>query len=174
MACFHACLSMTDTAINHSRGFYFALPRLLVSFLGERPLRCENNFGEALFAGAMAVFLPWLALLELTGTLECSLGWVSAIVLLAAVTPLWLIVFYLNSLLIGLFRKGRLMRNYTNRTIQGAAALIIVALSSVCIAFSHSAIRWIGLAMLTLIALDLFAAVALPLANDPPSSLVKE
>jgi hypothetical protein len=51
--------------------------------------------------------------------------------------------------------------------------LIIVTLSSVCIAFSESLVHWLGIAMLTLIALDLLAAVALPLANDPPSS-VKE
>ena len=165
---------MIETATNHSRGFYFALPRLLVSFLGERPLRSENSFGEALFAGAIAVVLPWLALLELTGSFQCSLGWLSAIALLAAVTPLWLIVFYLNSLLIGLFRRARVLRNYTNRTLQGVVALIIVTLSSVCVAFSESHIRWAGLMTLTLIALDLFAAVALPLANDPPSSAVKE
>jgi hypothetical protein len=165
---------MTTTATNHSRGFYFALPRLLLSFLGERPFHAENNFGEALFAGGIAVALPWLALLEVTGAFDCPLGWMSAIALLAAVFPLWLIVFYLNSLLIRLFRKAQLFKNYANRTLQNAVVLGIVTLCSLYLAFSESFIRWIGVTMLTLIALDLFSAVALPLANDPPSSPVRE
>jgi hypothetical protein len=164
---------MRHATIDYSHGFYFALPRLLVCFLGERPLRSENNFGEALFAGGILLVLPWLALLELTGAFRCRLGWLSAMALLAAVIPLWLILFYLNSLLIGICRKARLLTNYPNRMVQHALALTIVVLSSVVVAFSESFIHWLGIAMLTLIALDLFAAVALPLTNDPPSS-VKE
>src|SRR4051794_16152272 len=170
MACFHACLSIMQTAADHSHGFYFALPRLLVSFLGERPFRAENNFEEALVAGGIGVVLPLLALLQATGAFDYSLGCTSAIALLAAVIPFWLIVFYLNSLLIGVFRKGRLFKHYTNRTLQNAVVLGMLTLCSLYLAFSESLIRWIGFAMLTLIALDLFAAVALPLANDPPSS----
>ena len=172
MACFHSGVSMMNAATDHSRGFYFALPRLLISFLGERPLRAENNFGEALFAGAVAVVVPWLALLELAHT-TCWLGWITATALLAVVIPLWLIVFYLNSLLIKVLRSAGLLKSYTNRALQNGLAFIVIILSSLCIAFSESPMRWLGLVMLTLISLDLFAAVALPLANDPPSSAVK-
>src|SRR3954471_17394695 len=100
MACFHARLSIMQTAADHSHGFYFALPRLLVSFLGERPSRSENNFAEASLVAAIAVLVPWLALLELTGAFTGSLGGLSAIALLAAVIPLWLLLFYVNSLLL--------------------------------------------------------------------------
>jgi len=158
----------------YSRGFYFALPRLFLSLLGGRPIRSENNFAEALWAGGIAILLLWLALLDMTGAFHCSLGWLSAVTLLAAIIPLWLILFYLNSLLIGLCRKARLLSNYTNRAVQHALALVIVALSSGRLAFSESFVHWIGIAVLTLIAVDLFAAVALPLANHPPSAMVRE
>jgi hypothetical protein len=174
MACFHAGLPLMHERTDYSGGFHFALPRLFLSLLGERPIRSENNFAEALWAGAIAILLPWLALLDMTGAFHCSLGWLSAIALFAAIIPLWLILFYLNSLLIALCRRTRLLTNYPNRTMQHALALIMIALSSARLAFSESLVHWIGIAVLTLIAVDLFAAVALPLAHDPPSATVRE
>jgi hypothetical protein len=154
---------MKPSQTNEHPGSYFALPRLIRALLGEEVARAENNIAEAVVAGTIVLLIPCLAGIQLWALSDDRLCWLAAILLLPAIIPFWLLTLYACSVVIGFTRRCGLLHKIENRTIQHVLVWATIAAMSAFLAFSDSMLHWIGTAVFSLIAINLFAAVSLPL-----------
>lgn len=103
--------------------FYFSLPRLIALFRGGDPARGENNGTEARVAG-LAVYL--ISLLFFAEFIPADLKtWQRAGVFVALVffvCLFWLLILYLNSLIIRVLRFGGIFRGISSRRAQSILA----------------------------------------------------
>lgn len=144
--------------------FYFALPRLIALFRGGDPGRSENNATEARIAG-LAVYL--ISFLFLAGFVPAGLrAWQSVTVfagLVFFVWFFWLLLLYLNSLIIRLLRLGGIFRGIPTRRAQS----ILAGFSTTAMAwsvFQHGSWKGeIGAIWLCAVTLNLVAALVLAL-----------
>ena len=144
--------------------FYFALPRLLNRMRGGSDKISESNAVEAYFGSIVAFMVSFLFVWQLFAG-RCT-GWqvITAVILLVfAVSIFWLLVFYLNSLVIKILRIGGIFRKMANRHAQDILIEVLVAVFAYELAISASWTRWIGIFCLLLLGTNLAAALLLVL-----------
>ena len=142
--------------------FYFALPRLLHRLGGGTDKISEGNTAEAYLGGIVTFLVSFLFAWQLFAD-RCT-GWQAiavGILLLLAVSILWLLVFYLNSLVIKILRIGGIFRKMANRHAQDILIEVLVAVFAYELAISVSWTRWIGISSLLLLGANFVAALLL-------------
>lgn len=142
--------------------FYFALPRLFNRIRGGSDRISESNAVEAYFGSIAAFMMSFLFAWQLFAG-RCT-GWRAiavGILLLFAVSGFWLLVFYINSLIIKTLRIAGIFRQMANRYAQDILIEIIVAVFACELATSISWTRWIGIFCLFLLGLNLATALFL-------------
>jgi hypothetical protein len=146
--------------------FYFALPRLLALFRQGDTRRAEMNGVEA-WTGNIAIFV--VSCLFFARFLPDDLAWWLAAPALIAlpflVVLFWLLVLYLNSLILELLRSCRLFRSLPQR--RGQAVLIGTLTTAMALQLTQrgSFSGEVGAIWLVAVAMNLGAAVILALRD---------
>jgi hypothetical protein len=147
--------------------FYFALPRLLAKFRGGDASRAERNGVEAWAANLAIYLISFLYFSELIP--ELSTWWLRGLILIPLaflVWVFWLLVLYVNSLILKLLQSAGIFRSLSMRRGQGAL-IAAVATAMACALIQRDAIgSEIGAIWLIATAMNLLAAMILGLAND--------
>jgi hypothetical protein len=150
--------------------FYFALPRLLSKMRGGSDSRAETNASEAWLVGAGIYGVSYL---YFTGYLSpVSSWWLFGLLLVAlafGVWLFWLLMFYLNSLILKLLHRLGLFRTIPMR--RGQSVLLVTVATTMAAALLQRGpfVSEIGAIWLTATAMNLVAAVILAFSNGEPA-----
>ena len=144
--------------------FYFSLPRLLSKGLAGRSHRSEGTSLEA-HAGSLIIFaITYFFFVDFGGA--HLTGWkMSAAYLIFAVAVwiFWLVVLYLNSVLIEAGHLFGLFRTTPNRRVQDFLVGLLLTLFAIELWIGDSWRRWVGVGWLAFLSLNVAAAVLLGL-----------
>lgn len=150
--------------------FYFSLPRVVQLVRGRSVIRAESNWIEGYFAGVAVYLLTYLLLTQLA-TPQLSSGSVLWLVLLAfGAWVLWLVLLYVNSLIM---RALRCVGLFTTRSNSRAQNFIIGVETTIFALVLISRPNWprvVGWIWLVIVLLNLAAAIVLAVLrprNDP-------
>ena len=146
--------------------FYFALPRLLAKFRGGDATRAEKNGAEA-WAASLAVYA--ISYLYFADFIPAALSWwmraLIFVVLAFLVWLFWLLVLYLNSLILKLVHSLGLFRSLPMRRGQSVLVASVATAMAVALAFRNSLVSEVGAIWLIATALNLMAAIILAFHN---------
>ena len=150
--------------------FYFALPRLLSKMRGGNASRAENNAVEA-WAGGVGIYaVSYLYFAEyLSEVNNWYLRGLLLVVLAFLVWLFWLLVFYLNSLILKLLHGVGLFRALPRRRGQSILLVTIATAMAVALVQRSSLVSEIGAIWLTANAMNLVAAAILAFSNGDPA-----
>ena len=150
--------------LNMKNAFYFALPRLLNLMRGGTDKVSESNAAES-YLGSIGIFIITFVFgLQLFA--ERFSGWsviAFDLVLVFAVWIFWLIVFYINSLIVKLLRACGLFRETPNRRAQDIFIAIVLAAMAYRLSILHGWLGWIGWLCLCALGANFLAAILLKL-----------
>ena len=139
--------------------YFFSLPRLIATLRGHNVERSERNWLEANVAGTAihVVVFVFVARLLLAGLPS----WQQALLILPFVVflwILWLILFYVNSLLIRVLRMLGLFHRRSDARAQGFVICLITTLCAVLLVIADSWMQVIGIFWIVLVSANLLAA----------------
>ena len=144
--------------------FYFALPRLLNRIRGGTDKVSESNAAES-YLGSIGIFIiTFVFALQLFA--ERFSGWsviAFDLVLVFAVWIFWLIVFYINSLIVKLLRACGLFRGTPNRRAQDIFIAIVLAAMAYRLSILQGWLGWLGLLWLCALGANFLASILLKL-----------
>ena len=150
--------------LNMKNAFYFALPRLLNRIRGGTDKVSESNAAES-YLGSIGIFIITFVFgLQLFA--ERFSGWsviAFDLALVFAVWIFWLIVFYINSLIVKLLRACGLFRETPNRRAQDIFIAIVLAAMAYRLSILHGWLGWIGWLCLCALGANFLAAILLKL-----------
>ena len=151
------------------RQFYFSLFRLIVMFRGGDPRRAESNEFEAWLVGLMIYALHYLffATLFVRPSLE---PWLRALLLVALVFWIWLfwlLLLYINFVIIKALHACGLFRTLPSRRLQSILWGILTTAMAGALLQRSPALREAGAIWLVAVAMNLAAAVILALPRRP-------
>ena len=150
--------------LNMKNAFYFALPRLLNRMRGGTDEVSESNAAEA-YLGSIGIFIITFVFgVQLFA--ERFSGWsviAFDLLLIFAVWIFWLIVFYINSLIVKLLRACGLFRGTPNRRAQDIFIAIVLAAMAYRLSILHGWLGWIGWLCLCALGANFLAAILLKL-----------
>jgi hypothetical protein len=149
-------------------GYYFAFPRLIHRLLGGTAERRENNWVEAYGTGVFIYLLSYVYAVDWFELKRDSvLSLLALIPLLFGMWIFWLVVVYLNSLVI----KALRVAGWIDRSAKpGAQSVLLSALTSLFaldVARMDSVVRWLALAWFVMLALNIFSAAVLAFVPEP-------
>jgi CDP-diglyceride synthetase len=152
--------------------FYFALPRLLAHWRGGNSTRAEKNSVEA-WAGNLAIFgITYLYFARFIP--DGTTWWLSGLMFVALaflVWLFWLLMLYLNSLILKLLRGIGLLRSLPARRGQGILIVATTAAMALALVQNGSFAGEIAALWLTAIAMNLIAAGILAFSNGKAARL---
>ena len=155
---------MTNTKSKIPVGFYFSLPRLLSGVTGRGFHFSEGGFFETCLGSLAVLLIPYLFLVDLV--INHLAGWmafVAGVALLFAIWIFWLVVLYLNSVMIEVLHDLGFFRKVTGRHLQDIFVGIIITFFASELSILNSWVRWIGIFWLIILAMNLLAALSLAL-----------
>jgi hypothetical protein len=150
------------TRSDTSNGFYFALPRLLNRMRGGPDQISEACVVEAYFGSAGIFGVTYVLAWQLFAGRFA--GWrtiLTAALLVIAVWIFWLLIFYLNALVIKALRAGGLLQGTPNRDAQNILVGFILAALAFLLSILQDWTRWIGIFCLLGLGVNFFAMVML-------------
>jgi hypothetical protein len=158
-------------AISAAPRFYFALPRLLAKWRGGDPIRAERNGTEAWLGGIATYAISYLFFLQFIP--HALNPWVQAVVLVAlsfVVLLVWLVLLYVNSLLIKVARLGGIFRSIPDR--RGQSILIGATVTAMAWALVQrgGSMSEIGAIWIVAVTMNLIAAALLALNHESRGS----
>ncbi len=150
-------------------GYAFALPQLGARLAGREvrraPLSCWETYGTGIFIFALSAVFAGRLILPLVRPTFLQL--LVILVLPFLIWVAWLLLFYVISLVIALFRKLGLYSATTNNRFQH---VVIVALSTLLAALlvrdASGWIRLLGAAWIALVALNFLSIVILRILHE--------
>jgi len=155
---------------NEPTDYYFALLRLGGKFLGKNARRSEGTWAEAHFAGVAVYLVSYLFAAHLLLPFLSSWSIAPAMfALLFALWFFWLIVLYLNSLIVRLCWSWGLFKDLSANRIQSVLVGILTSVFAAELMVAGRWTRWIGIAWIVAVMLNLSAALLLAL-NEEESS----
>ncbi len=161
---------MSGVSPNEYAGSYFALPRFIAKLRGRSSVRSEGNWLEAYLAGAAVYLISYLFAANL---LVAKLGsWQAVIVLpilLFAIWIFWLIVLYVNSLIVKACWICGLCTDLPRNRIQSVLMGILTTAFAAQLIAAGSWMRWVGASWIIAVALNLTAALLFALFHDERS-----
>lgn len=143
--------------------FYFALPRALTLLFGGNGQRSESNGLEATIVGGWIYSVHYLFFATNLMPL-LSTRWLLPIYLVAIailIWPLWLLLIYLNSLMIKFLRLFGLFGNLPIRRAQNILWGVVTTVMAGDVLRSHPLMWQLALFWLLAVVLNLFASLAL-------------
>jgi hypothetical protein len=150
--------------------FYFALPRLLAKWRGGDPKRAEKNAVEAWLAG-LAVFGVSYLYFEIL--IPDATAWWARVMMFVALAFLvwlfWLLVLYVNSMILKSIQRFGLFRSLPMRRGQSVLIATTTAAMAIALVQRDSFASEIGAIWLTATALNLVAAAILAFSNGEPA-----
>jgi hypothetical protein len=150
--------------------FYFALARLLSKMGGGNASRAETNASEAWLVGAGIYAVSYL---YFAGYLSTISSWwlfgLLLVVLAFGVWLFWLLMFYLNSLILKLLHSVGLFRTIPIRRGQSVLLVSVATAMAAALLQRGSFLREIGAIWLTATAMNLAAAAILAFSNGEPA-----
>jgi len=150
--------------------FYFALLRFLAKMRGGDPTRAESNAAEAWF-GSVAVYgISYLFFAAFVP--EAFSWWMRGLFFVALaflVMLFWLLMLYLNSLILKLLHTVGLFRSLPMRRGQSVLLVFTATAMAVAIAQRDSIVSELGAIWLIAVTMNLLAAMILALGNGDPS-----
>jgi hypothetical protein len=149
------------------RQFYFSLFRLIVLFRGGDPRRAESNGLEAWLVGLMiyAIHYVFFAALFIQPTLG---PWLRALLLVALVFWIWLfwlLLLYINSVVIKALHACGLFRTIPPRRLQSILWGILTTAMACALLESSPTLREVGAIWLVAVAMNLIAAAILAFSD---------
>ena len=155
---------------NESNGYYFALPRLGGKFLGKNTRRSEGSWAEAHIVGVAVYLISYLFAAHLLLASLPKWALVPALFgLLFAMWIFWLIVLYLNSLVVKLCWAWGLFTDLSGNRIQSVLVGILTSIFAAELMTSGSWLRWLGAGWIVAVALNLGAMFVLAILYDDRS-----
>jgi len=159
-----------NQVIRSTPRFSFALPRLLAKLRGSDAGRAEQNGAEAWFGNAAIYAISYLYFAGFIPEIPSS--WQRGLMLIALaflVWLFWLLVLYLNSLILNSLHHLGLFRSLPRRRGQGI--LIATATTAMALALLQrgSFAGELGAIWLTATAMNLLAALILALTHGEPA-----
>ena len=150
--------------------FYFALPRLLSKMRGGNAIRAEENSAEA-WIGDVGIYA--VSYLYFAGSFS-DLGswWLRGLVLVVLaflVWLFWLMVLYLNSLILKVLHRVGLFRALPMRRGQSILLATTATAMAVALVQRGSFASEIGAIWLTAISMNLVAAMILAFTDGDPA-----
>jgi hypothetical protein len=146
--------------------FYFALPRLFAKLRGGDKARAEKNGSEA-WAASLAVYA--ISYLYFAGFVPDNLSWWMRPLIFVALAFLvwlfWLLILYLNSLILKLVHGCGLFRSLPMRRGQSVLVASVATMMAVALALRGSFVSEIGAIWLIATVLNLVAALILASDN---------
>jgi hypothetical protein len=152
---------------NESDGNYFAVPRLLRMFFGKNARRSEGSWAEAHFIGVAVYLISYFFAAHLL--LPCLSPWIllpALLGLIFVVWFLWLIVLYLNSLIVKLCWAWGLFTDLSGNRVQSVLIGILTSVFAAELMTAGGWMRWIGIAWIAGVMLNLSAALLLALKDE--------
>src|SRR2546421_2082732 len=156
---------------SNKRQFYFSLLRVITMLRGGDARRTENNAFEAWLIGFMiySIHYFFFATLFIPSNLK---PWLTALLLVALafwIWLFWLLLLYVNSVIIKALHAGGLFRTIPTRRAQS----ILWGISTTAMAFallkSSPALRELGAIWLVAVAMNLVSAMILAFNNGARS-----
>jgi hypothetical protein len=155
---------MQASAPNESSGNYFALLRLLRKLRGLSVARSEENWMEAYVAGSAVFSISYVFVASMLW--PKLLWWQNVIalpLLVVGVWIAWLIILYLQSLVVKLCWAVGLCTDLSRVRVQSVLMGIMTTALAAQLVASGSWLRWIGGIWIVAVALNLAAALLLAL-----------
>ena len=153
--------------MNRKREFYFPLFRLIAMLRGGSASRAESNAVEAWLTGLMVYLIHYLFFAALLIPSHHS-AWLTALLLVALafwVWLFWLLLLYLNSVIIHVLHLGGFLRAIPTRRLQSILWGIVTTAMAWTLLKSSPAPREVGAIWLVAVAMNLAAAVVLAFSN---------
>ena len=151
------------------RGYYFALPRLMARLRGTPAVRSEQNWLEAMVAGALVHVIIFLFAAHLL--LSGRAAWQQLLLLVPVallVLVFWSVLMYANALVITLARTAGFLRDRADRHLQSVLIGIATTFAAWQLISAGSWMRLLGLTWIAVVALNLAAAAVLALMHAEP------
>jgi hypothetical protein len=148
---------------NRKREFYFPLFRLIAMLRGGSATRAESNAVEAWLAGLMVYLIHYLFFAALLIPSNHN-AWLTALLLVALafwVWLFWLLLLYLNSVIIRVLHLGGFFRMIPTRRLQSILWVILTTAMAWTLLKGSPAPREAGAIWLVAVAMNLAAAVVL-------------
>jgi hypothetical protein len=145
--------------------FYFSLLRLLVMLRGGDARRAESNAVEARLVGMMIFLIQYLFFATQFVSFRLA-PWLIALQLIAlafCVWLFWLLLLYINSVIIKLSRTGGLFRAIPTRRAQSILCGMITTAMACALLNTAGWVRELGAIWLVMVAMNLLSAVVLAL-----------
>ena len=149
-------------------GFYFSLPRLISKIGGGDARRAETNAAEAWAAGLLFYLIGYV-FFAAEFIPHGIAPWLTALLLIAVaffVWLVWLLLLYINSVIIKLLHLCGLFRTLPARRAQSVLLGFFTNAMACTLLFHGSWMRGIGLFWLLAVAANLASAFVLALSND--------
>jgi hypothetical protein len=146
---------------------YFSLFRLLARMRGGSSKRSEDNWIEAHGVGWMIYLVSFAFGAQLLWSK--TVGWkfiVDLIALAFAIWLAWLIILYLNLLLIRLLRLCGACREISNRVLQSVLIMALTTALALQLVRSDSWLRVIGMGWLLVVAANFLSFLVLSLIDN--------
>jgi hypothetical protein len=148
--------------------FYFSLPRLVAKVCGGNARRAETNAMEA-WAGGLIFYLISYVFFAARFIPPGLAHWQTVLLLVALaffVWLFWLLLLYINSIIIKLLQPCGLFRTLPSRRAQSILLGISTTAMACALLTRGSWIRGIGLFWLLAVAVNLASAFVLALSNE--------
>ena len=147
--------------------FYFSLFRLIASWRGEDLARSESNGFEALIVGLLIYLIHYLffATALLPSNMAPSLKAFLLVALAFGVWFFWLLLIYVDSLILKAFHAIGFFRSVPIRRVQSIIWMIVTTGMASALLEQNTVIREIGAIWLVAVALNLGATLLLALTN---------
>jgi hypothetical protein len=157
-------MNQTDKPRPH---FYFSLLRFLAGLRGGDARRAENNWAEACVAGIVIYLISYLFFAQFVpDELKVWQQTLLFVVLVFFISLFWLVVLYLNSLIISLLRLCGFLPAIPVRRAQSVLLGISTSAMALSLLGGGSWPAEIGAIWLISVAMNLAAAAILALRND--------
>lgn len=157
---------MTNTKSKIAVGFYFSLPRLLSKVTGRDSDFSEGSFFETCLGSVVVLLIPYFFLVDLA--MNHVGRWVAfgtGVALLFAIWIFWLVVLYLNWVIIQVLHGLGFFRGVTERHLQDILVGLIITFFASELSILNSWVRWIGILWLIILAMNLAATLSLALKD---------
>ena len=155
-------------SIERHAQFYFSLPRLVAKICGGDPRRAEINALEA-WAGSLIFYLISYVFFAAQFIPTGLPRWQTALLLVAVaffVWLFWLLLLYINSLIIKMLQLCGLFRTIPIRRAQSILLGISMTAMACALLMRGSWMRGVGLFWLLAVAANLACALVLTLSNE--------
>ena len=155
-----------NPTVNRDPQFYFSLPRFIALLRGGDTGRAESNAVEAWLVGLMIYLVHYLFFAHFIPSHLSP--WLTALLLVVLafwVWLFWLLLLYLNSVIIKLLHLGGLFRTISTRRAQSILLGVFTTAMACALLKNSPWVHEIGAIWLVAVALNLASAVVLAFSN---------